>query len=250
MSQFLERELRKNIKSDKTDKAKSGLARTLIAASKTWREAYGEIAVPRSQVRPENAAVQATRVEVVRSPLSPEIQKLVEHMEKDGFAVYETSGKTPASLRGEGMKYWYLNPTLEDLTAEPALLAFSKDPAEFYLKGSQDIPYEDQLVLLEERKMKVERDYTGAGLVTRVGHFPEWPELALKHFKKTGVRVHGKDYGYNYTWTDTYENDQPGASRAIAGRWPGTRGFDGGFWNPDYVSPRLRLVPLVEIPRK
>lgn len=206
--------------------------------------------LPERFAQPKSQSEQAAKIEVVRTPLSLEIQKLVEHMEKDGFAVYETAGKTPGSLRGEGMKYWYLNPALEDLTAEPALLAFKKDPAEFYLRGNQNIPFEDQLGLLEERKLQNERKYPGAGLITRVGHFPEWPELGLKHFKATGVRIHGKDYGFNYTATDTYESEKRGARRAVAGYWHETYGFHGLLWGPDDVLPGLGLAPLVEIPRK
>ncbi len=249
MSRFIEKELRKDVKSDRADKAKRGLARTLIAASKAWRDAYGEIPLPTPQIKPEKTA-KPTKTEIVKPPLSKETQRLIEHMERDGYAVYETSGKTPVSLRKEGMKYWYLNPGLENLTAEPALLAFKKDPSEFYLRGSQNIPFEDQLDLLKERELEVEKNYPGAGLVTRVGHFPEWPEIALMHFKATGVRIHGKDYGYSYTWTDTYESDRPGADRAFAGRWRETGGFAGGFWDSDVVDPGLGLAPLVVIPRK
>lgn len=199
---------------------------------------------------PQTSVVSAPKIEIVKTPLSAETQRLVEQMRGDGYAVYETSGRTPGSLREEGMKYWYLNSGLENLTAGPALLAFKKAPKEFYLRGSQDIPWEDQLGLLGDRRLKVERDYPGAGLITRVGHFPEWPELALVHFKATGVRIHGKDYGFNYTATDTYESEKQGADRAIAGYWDETNGFHGYFWHPDVVGPDLRLAPLVEIPRK
>ncbi|MEK7502295.1 MAG: hypothetical protein AAB609_02110 [Patescibacteria group bacterium] len=185
-----------------------------------------------------------------QAPLSSETQRLVEHLGRDGYAVYKTSGKTPASLREEGMKYWYLNPGLANLTAEPALLAFKKDPSEFYLRGSYHIPYEDQIRLIPEEQRKVDKKYPDAGLIVRVGHFPEWPELALKHFKAAGVRIHGKDFGYNYTWTDTYGNNKQGAYRALAGCWDGANGFNGNFWGSGSVSPRLRLAHLVVIPRK
>ena len=198
---------------------------------------------------PKNPTI-SSQIEVVRTSLSKETQRLVEHLGRDGYAVYETSGKTPGSLREEGMKYWYLNPALEDLTAEPALLAFKKDPSEFYLQGSDNIPFEDQVKLIPEEQHKVDRKYPDAGLLVRVGHFPEWPEIALAHFKETGVRIHGKDFGFNYIWTDTYESENRGASRAIAGPWDETDGFNGHFWFPRVVSPDLRLAPLVVIPRK
>lgn len=189
-------------------------------------------------------------IEAVQAPLSAETQRLLEQMRQDGYAVYEILGKTPRSLREEGMRYSYLNPVLENLTAEPELLAFKKDPSKFYLRGSDHIPYEDQIRLIPEEQRKVDKKYPDAGLVVRVGHFPEWPELALKHFKAAGVRIHGKDFGYNYTWTDTYENNKLGAGRALAGSWNEANGFNGFFWEPDAVHPSLRLAPLVVIPRK
>ena len=64
------------------------------------------------------------------------------------------------------------------------------------------------------------------------------------------MRVFGYDYEYNFTWTDTYESDQPGAGRASFGYWDGTRGAHAHFWTPGGVDPHLGLAPLVEIPRK
>src|SRR3989344_5908059 len=226
MSRFLEREVGKLGKG--RDKTTAGLVKTYVAASKAVREAFGEIPLP-TRVRPEKP-VRSTKTEWARSSLSKETQKLIERMEKDGYAVYQASGKTPESLREEGMRYSYLNPKLENLTAEPAILAFKIDPSQFYLQGSQNIPFEDQVKLLPEEQERGDKEYPSAGLIVRVGHFPEWPELALMHFKKTGVRIHGKDYGYNWTFTDTYESDQPGAGRAVAGYWVGADGFHGYFW--------------------
>ncbi len=246
MSRFLEREVGKLGKGK--DKTTAGLVRTYIAASKAVREAFGEIPLP-TRVRPEKP-VRSTKTEWARSPLSKETQKLIERMEKDGYAIYQAYGKTPGSLTEEGMRYSYLNPQLDNLTAEPAILAFKIDPSQFYLRGSQNIPFEDRVKLLPEEQERVDKEYPSAGLIVRVGHFPEWPELALMHFKKTGVRIHGKDYGYNWTWTDTYESDQPGARRAVAGYWNATNGFLGDFWDPGNVDPGVGLAPLVVIPRK
>lgn len=204
--------------------------------------------MPRAQET--GKTVKSAKTEWAGSSLSKETQKLIERMEKDGYGVYQASSKTPGSLREKGMRYSYLNPKLEDLTAGPAILAFKIDPSRFYLRGSQNIPFEDQVKLLPEEQERVDKEYKSAGLIVRVGHFPEWPELALMHFKKTGVRIHGKDYGYNWTWTDTYESDQQGADRAVAGYWAGTVGFYGYFWSPGVVFPSLRLAPLVVIPRK
>jgi len=195
-------------------------------------------------------AVGVQNQETIRFPLSPETQKLVEHMRRDGYAVYETIGRTPASLKLDGMRYWFLNDKLADITAPPALLAFRKDPSEFFLPGSRNIAHDEQVKLLSEEQRKVDKKYPSAGLVVREGKLPEWTEVALKHLKATGVRIFGRDYGYNYTWTDTYENEKPGAGRARFGYWRETLGAVVHLWNPDFVNPVLGLASLVEISRK
>jgi len=188
--------------------------------------------------------------EAILSPLSAETQKLIEHMRHDGYGVYETTGRTPASLKSDGMHYWFLNDKLADITAPPALLAFKKAPSEFFLPGSQNIVHSEQVKLLPEEQSKVDKKYPGAGLVVREGKLPEWTEIALKHLKATGVRILGRDYGYNYTWTDTYGSEKQGADRACFGRWDEAHGADAGLWVPGRILPDLRLASLVEIPRK
>jgi len=195
-------------------------------------------------------AVGVQNRETILSPLSAETQKLIEHMSHDGYAVYETAGRTPASLKSDGMNYWFLNPQLADITAPPALLAFKKDPSKFFLPGSRNIVHDEQIKLLPEEQGKVNKKYPGAGLVVKEGKLPEWTEVALKHFKATGIRILGRDYGYDYTWTDTYESEKQGADRAFFGSWDGALGADVNLWSPDFVDPRLRLASLVEIPRK
>lgn len=195
---------------------------------------------------------QESRPEITLPPLSAETQKLVEHMTRDGYAVYDTLGKSPAVVRAEGMKFWFLDPKLEDVTVAPALVAFKTNPSELFLKGSQNISHEEQVKLLEEEKARVAKLYPDAGLVVREGKLPEWIELSWRHFKETPqhVRLFGKDFGYNYTWTDTYESDQPGAYRADFGNWRWMFGADANLWHPDGVHPHVGLASLVEIPRK
>lgn len=195
-------------------------------------------------------AVGVQNRETILSPLSAETQKLIEHMRNDGYAVYETTGRTPASLKSDGMHYWFLNPNLADITAPPALLAFKKAPSELFLPGSHNIVHDEQVNLLTEEQEEVDEKYSGAGLIVREGKLSEWTELALQHFKATGVRIFGRDYGYNYTWTDTYESKERGACRAFFGDWDGRAGADANLWNPGHVGPHFGLASLVEIPRK
>jgi len=198
---------------------------------------------------------ETAKPEVILPPLSAETQKLVEHMQNNGYAVYDTLGKTPVGLKQEGMRYRYLNTALENITAVPSLLAFKVSPQQFFPAGSKNIPHERQMELLPEEQARVDREYPDTGLVVREGKLPEWPELALRHFKETskagrGVRIFGRDYAYAYTWTDTYDSDQPGAHRAIVGYWDEAGGLSVDFWHPDSVRPDLGLASLLEIPRK
>lgn len=190
------------------------------------------------------------RPEITLPPLSAETQSLIEHMESDGYALYETFGKSPDAVRSEGIPFWYLNPALEDRTAPPALLAFKFKPSEFFLHGSQNIPHDKQLELVEEEKVRVEKQYPGTGLVVREGKLSEWTELAWKNFQTTKVRIFGKDFGFNWTWADDYESDESGAGRACVGAWVEALGLYVALDHPGSVGPHLRLASLVEIPRK
>lgn len=198
----------------------------------------------------ENQAAVVRNGEVITSPLSAETQKLVESLRNDGYAMYETTGRTPASLKSDGMSYWLLNDKLTDVTAPPALLAFKTAPSEFFLPGSFDIHHDEQVKLLPERQAEIDKNYRGAGLIVREGELPEWTELALKHFKATGVRILGRDYGYKYTWTKTYESKGSASRRAAFGSWDEKNGAGASLWDPDNVVPDLGLAYLLEISRK
>ena len=182
--------------------------------------------------------------------LSKETQRLVEYLKKDGYAVYDYAGRTPLQVKKDGMRFWYLNPILENLSSDPSLLAFKSAPEDFYLRGSQKLPHEKQLELLAQERQSVERAYPSAGLITREWHAPELIDLSLQHLKTTKIRLQGKDFGYSYTWTDTCSSDQQGAYRASVGPWDETFGLDADFWRSGGVGPRLRLAPVVEITRK
>jgi len=194
--------------------------------------------------------IKTPKIEVARLPLSRETQRLVEHLRKDGYTVYDYSGRTPAQVRVDGMRFWYLNPALEDLSSNPALLAFKPAPEGFYLRGSQNIPHERQLELLAEEAAGVEKKYPSARLITREWHAPEIIDVSLQHFRNTGDRLQGKDFGYNYTWTDTYTSDKQGADRAFVGGWNEVYGLSAYFWYPGNVYPHLGLASVVEILRK
>lgn len=191
-----------------------------------------------------------SRFEAVSVALSPETRKLVEHMRGNGYAVYDTTGRTPVSLKADGMRYWVLSDKLAERTAAPALLAFKRNPSEFFLPGSHNIPHEEQVKLIPDEQTRVEKQYSGMGLVVREGKVSEWTELAWKNFQETRVRIFGRDFGFNWTWADDYESDEPGANRAFVGYWDEADGLDVYLLRPGIVYPLLGLASLVEIPRK
>lgn len=200
---------------------------------------------------PQGAQVASqANLEIILPPLSPETRKLIEQMRGDGYAIYETFGKSPAAFRPEGMRYWFLNHKLAERTAAPALLAFKKDPSESFLPGSQNISHGEQVKLIPEEQARVAKQYPGTELVVREGKVSEWTELAWKNFQETKVRIFGKDFGFNWTWTDDYESDEPVADRASVGYWDGRVGLHVLLRHPDRVAPDLGLASLVEIPRK
>jgi len=210
---------------------------TAVAFGRTLLEQFGEIQLP--------PAAQ----DIVKAPLSKETQQFVEKLKKDGFSVYDLLGKSPAALRGEGMKFWYVNPVLESISSNPSLIAFKPNPDEFFLKGSFNMPHEKQLEILDNYDQAIQNKYPGAGLVVREAEASEWAETALSHFKTTNKRLFGREYDLRWTWTNTYENEQPGANRADVGRWGDVDGLDMGLDHPDDVYPNLGLAPVVEIPR-
>ena len=196
-----------------------------------------------------------SKLEAITIPLSPETQRLVEQMRTDGYAVYDTTGRTPASLKSDGMRYWVLNDKLAERTAPQKLVAFKKAPSEFFLPGSEDMLHDEQVMLIPNAQAQLDSEYPGKGLLAREGKISEWTEVALKHFKETsktgrGVRILGSDYGYKWTWADDYESDERGADRAIFGDWYDASGAFVELWSPDLVVSDLRLALLVEIPLK
>lgn len=231
-------------------------------------------------------------LEVVRPYLSPETGHLVGQLADNGYAVYALTGKSPADLHNEGMPFGSIEYSLKDLTAEPVLVAFH--PAFIFLgrrfgrsiTDRGETTYNQQLELLEEKKVEVARQFPDAGLVVRMGKPSEWVEAAFEHYKATGgVRLFGIGYGMRLTWIDAYEDDpearkeyedhatldycfaeQPyvrgrnryfrgqsaGASRAVFGDWDERHGARLGFSyhdKGDEVVAGYDFAPLMEIPR-
>ncbi len=231
---WAEKEAGKFVKSK--DAVKSSVARAYIAASEAYRTAIGEIPLP-TQVQ-----------ELSISPLPKETQQLIEHLKKDGMVIYDLSGKTPVALHGEGMRFSYVNPVLENFSSKPSLVAFNPHPDKFFLQGSLKLPHVQQLELLDQEKILVEKAYSGAGLLVREWYAPELIEATHSHFKATDQKLFGPDHNFNWTWTNTYASEQAGADRAYVGDW-GDVGLVVSFVNPDFVYPSLGLAPVVEIPR-
>lgn len=201
--------------------------------------------VPKHSQRTDRAGNQ----EPVRVPLSKETQNLIEKLKGDRVVVYETDGLPPRTLRERGMSIVSGCPELEDISTTPALIAFKPDPSGLFLPLSINLSYKKQLEILEERKAQVEKQYPGSGL--KVREAVEWPELIWKHFQATNgkVRLFGQNYNYACTWMPVYDEDAPGAYRAIVGRWIDRLGLLIDFFHPDEAVRGLGLATVLEIPR-
>lgn len=199
--------------------------------------------VPKHPQRTNSAGNQ----EPVCVPLSKGTENLIEKLGGNGFVTYETDGLSPRTLREKGMPIVSGYPTLEDISATPALVAFRPDPSGLFLPRSINVPYEKQLEILEGNKAQVERQYPGSGL--KVREAVEWPELIWKHYVHTGVQLFGQDYNYACTWMPVYDEDTPGAYRAVVGRWSKRFGLLIDFFHPDDAVRGLGLATVLEIPR-
>ncbi len=182
--------------------------------------------------------------EPIKKPLPVETLRLIEHVKKSGgYAVYEIPLESPNSLQDQ----------------ERSILAFRPDPLNIFLRGSQGLPYEQQLERLEAEKAAVELRYRDSGIIVRVGKPTEWKRVASEHFKATEgrARIFGDQYGDTCTWADanidiaaSHRSSPGGSRRAIVGPWEENSGLKVYFGIPNSTDSRLGLAPILEIPHK
>jgi len=188
----------------------------------------------------------AVRIKTSRpdvTDVSAETEGLPEYLRDNGYFVLSLTGKTPVALRIEGMRFSYLGPALEHVSASPSLVAFKPYP---FLKESFNASNEKQLRLLAAVQKETEEEFPGAGLIVRTWRLSELLEVGKKFFEATGIRILGIEHGHPSTWVDY----QAGGKRASVGPWLINNGLDVRFRTADDIDWNLGLAVVTEIPRK
>lgn len=191
------------------------------------REFRGDIPLP-------VASVEAPKVEVAR--FSPEAREV---LEAKGFKVYELTGQSITSLREQGKQFWSTwhrdYPDFESLTSRHSEVAI--DPKKLFIPRSNNKTLQEQL----EAVAKYSESLGVQGVEAVLGEVPDYTELAFAHLDKTGQRLFGKKYDFNYTRTQT----RVGGDVAFVGRFHADDGLHVYYWFPDSRDGLLHAAPLV-----
>lgn len=89
---------------------------------------------------------------------------------------------------------------------------------------------------------KFSRDLNIQGAEAIIGEMPDYVELASTHFDETGVRLFGKDYGFDYARTITPTG---GTDVASVGHFCADDGLGVCDWDRDDGGGGLFVAPLV-----
>lgn len=179
MSRFLERGVGRFKKDE--DKAKAGLAKTLVEASKAWRDAYGEIPLPQpkekqlSKTQPKESTpkIDLRRqtyelLALVREPTEEERKTL----EKKGIVFLPAQTKSLSQVVSEDQDYFwsgeldYANsrPELRDYIPPVPLqvgLNFENPAIPESFNRSKRV----QLEMIEEQSQELQKEFPDARLV-------------------------------------------------------------------------------------
>lgn len=153
--------------------AKADLAEIIITAAKTWREVYGDIALPGQRPQPEET--QALRIDLrqqtydlltlIREPSTKEREAL----EKKGFVFLPVEAKSYAQVVAEDPDYFWPNELqyanqragLRDFT--PPVMEIALNPTQLALPGSFNKSRERQLAMIEKySKGQIELEFQDA----------------------------------------------------------------------------------------
>lgn len=218
--QWLERELRR------TGDPQDQLSAVIIASIRNNRGA--DIPLPTTPL------TEAEKSEIQR--FSNEQR---EALRKEGYVVYELTGQSIASLRKQGRLFWSTwhkdYPDFEALISGHSEIAIN--PESLFLPGSNYQTLAEQLEAVQKFSDGLNIQRAKAIL----GQVPDYTELAFAHLDKTGQRLFGKEYGYNYTRTQT----RVGSGVAGVGSFGVGDGLHVSYWDPGDRHDRLRAAPLV-----
>ena len=123
-----------------------------------------------------------------------------EGLERKGFLVYTLMGKSIASLREAGLKFWNLWDTSELLDQVPSIRSeVAMDPVNFYLPGSNFKSLDNQKAQIAEYASEISKQVPGVTAI--MGSVPDYAELAILHLAATGFRPELYTGPYNGTTT-------------------------------------------------
>lgn len=115
------------------------------------------------------------------------------------------TGESIKTSRGHGRPLWSTwhnrYPDFEALTSIHSEVAIHPDPKKFFLPNSQSKIFDQQEKMITEHSAKVGKTIHGVEAI--MGEVADYIELTFQHLDKTGERLFGEKYGYNYTRTKT-----------------------------------------------
>lgn len=130
-------------------------------------------------------------------------------LERNHAVVYEPFDTSIAKLLTEGRRFWFIPSQQEEflnLTSRPTQVAIFPDRRQFYVPGSNDLSLPRQIEALRvdmEEVIKNNNRMGIGGVEGIIGDVATHCGLVFKHLDTTGVRLHGRDYGFRYGRTDT-----------------------------------------------
>lgn len=199
--------------------------------AKVLRDQYGDVPLPSLQ----DFSREQPTLKIVR--FTPEArQELTER----GYAVYALTGQSIKTLRDVDKPFWSTwhqdRPELEAMTSRLSEVAIN--PTQLFLPGSNRKTLKEQ-----ERMVKAfSKDLNVDGVEAVMGEMPDYTELAFSHLDATGVRLFGKDFGYNYARTKT-STSRSGV--AVVGEFDAVGGLSVARWYRDRGSGGVFAAPLV-----
>ena len=167
---------------------------------------------------------------------------------KEGLKViYPLTGESIDDQKRAGRKFAYIAPSDENrlmvMRSRLSEVAIDPRPEKFFLpKSNNNATLAQQLEMIAEYSYNLQRRLKTQTVEAIMGEAPDYTQLAFLHFDATGVRLFGKDYGFNYTRTVT---PTVGTSVADVGGFFAGNGPNVDHWNRDRGSDYVFVAPLV-----
>jgi hypothetical protein len=175
-------------------------------------------------------------------------------LERNHAVVFDPLETSLAKLKSARKPFWYItcqdNEGFMNLLSRPSQVAIFPEPEKFYIPESNNLSLKEQEDLVKVDQAEVLKAKMGIdGVEEVIDNVATNAGLVFAHFDKTGgkVRLHGKDYGYRYTRTNTLT---VGSGVAAVGSFRGGSGLFVSGWDADdghsYVWVSRLVVPAQE----